>query len=283
MPRILRPRSAKESIDLIIPIFKNYTLAHRVVNHIKQLDEKFNIIIIDTTPPEDINDPKIPGVTYVVASLDNRNRIADTTMHGEAIDQAKIHTKTDIIGIMDADFFWFNPHLFDLVKEMLKKYECVGASSRNLKSQEEGGYMFSHWMAKIVNQDCGKDRIDTPAVWGMFIRRELAMSMPFHPGNSMEPGNTIRRHVRDSGQFYSWHGYPAADESWKSEPEDMQLCVQDAYFYGSPFKPCALHMFGGCHYLNMNRMSAFMEATERLIQKGKSLWVKNKYLSFGCD
>ncbi len=253
-------------IDILVPLFKNYELAHRQVDHLKALDERFHPILLDTTPAGGRKDPLIKGVRYVVPDMPSYYARVDTMMHGAAIDAGKKMATSDIIGIVDLDFFWLGPGIFDEVKRLFTEgCVCVGASSRGMRHGR-----LSNWVA-VINEQV-PFRQDVSMAWGMFVDRNLALSYTFIPPNQ-EVGGVLRSAIISKKlKYHSWHGFQALDESWSGEAEEVRKCVSDSYYYGTPNEPWGVHVFGGCSAIQMGRQSAFMRATDLLIEKGKAKW-----------
>lgn len=150
--------------DIIIPIYNNYFLVDKQVEMWSKIKGNWILNFCDNTNggkkhdfskySKEIQD-KIKWFTNNSAGIDGER-------HGGVIDFMINQTTSDIIGIMDSDFIWFDENLLKRIQNYFEQgYQCVGT---------ELYYRGFEYVNKMYPERAGWL---TPCVFGMFIDRKL--------------------------------------------------------------------------------------------------------------
>ena len=98
-------------IDYLIVIYKNYDLLELQVENFKRLfpDHNYNLIVVDNTPDNEKRTTDAcldPVIDYFVKC--ESVPTFDGLSHGKAINEGLKYVKSDIVGILDSDYFILN-------------------------------------------------------------------------------------------------------------------------------------------------------------------------------
>lgn len=117
-----------DRIDYILVIFRNYDL----LDIQRELFSKLNIsdyrfIIVDNTPDSE-KKPIQPTENELVVLRNSINEF-DGVSHGAAIDYGLTFADSNIVCIMDSDFFIFNKNIHNYIRDRINSgYEAIGAT-----------------------------------------------------------------------------------------------------------------------------------------------------------
>lgn len=231
-------------IDIGIVVYKEYFLIDKQIEHWnKHIKGDFNLVIADSTP----KDQRQNRSNFIPIDVDNS---FDGISCGEATDFVANQCKTDIIGLVHPDFFFFNPNiLFEIEEQFKQGYKCIGPQG------------FYPDFQRIVDSNYPDQRGDiAPTCWGTFFTRELATSDTFiclPPGVGKLCGWPHRKRIVDEKiPNIVWPGsYPF--------PDDDQIT-----FFGDPEKPQGMHLLKG----SGSRIGSMPAAFTRAMEFGMSKW-----------
>jgi len=115
-----------DKIDYILVIFRNYVLLdiqRELFNTLGISDYRF--IIVDNTP--DSEKQKIEPKENELVVLRNSINEFDGVSHGAAIDYGLTFAESEIVCIMDSDFFLFNKNIHNYIRDRINLgYEALG-------------------------------------------------------------------------------------------------------------------------------------------------------------
>ena len=132
-------------IDYIIVIYKNYDLLELQVENFKRLfpNKDYRLIVVDNTPDtekriiEACSDPIINNF-ILCESIPT----FDGLSHGKAINEGLKYVQSDIVGIIDSDYFILNKNIHDYVyKKFSQGYKAIGTEYNDGKDTK-------NWVAK---------------------------------------------------------------------------------------------------------------------------------------
>ena len=153
-------------IDYVIVIFGNYDLLDlQVENFKKRLPKKdYRLIVVDNTIDSQKRkiepDPFIDEFVLLSSQMTH-----DGVSHGRAIDEGLKYCTSDIVSIIDSDFFILNDNIHSYVYSKFKEgYKAVGCEYNDGKDTKS-------WVD--INPDNFKD---IPCCFGAYYDRELAIS-----------------------------------------------------------------------------------------------------------
>lgn len=150
-------------MDIITVVYKNYELLDMQVNYWSK-QKNCNLIVCDNTPIK-FRQPIKHDVEHYILDIEG----IDGETHGAALDFLIKKTKTDIIGMVDSDFFWIDPNILDFVQNRFDNNDiCVGAEGFNPRLTEKHDLLYPDYKSSYA-----------PVCWGMFIDRNLALSDTF--------------------------------------------------------------------------------------------------------
>lgn len=220
-----------QPIDVFMVVHRNYNLADMQIEHWRNhLPGNFRLRIIDNTPAWEARAHLGPQEGVYSWTRHAPSGGFDGVSHGESLDLAMDMAETDIVGMVDTDFFWLNPNLYDMVLHYINDIEadCIGASA-----------FYKDWVNNI--DAFYPDRLSSlaPACWGQFMTRELAQKFSFvctpEEGSQMlYTGWRLRQHLIEKQVptivFQGFFPYS----------NDDQTCA-----FGTPDKPQGLHFLKG--------------------------------------
>jgi len=148
-------------IQILCVIHKNYHLYELQLEHWKKFSGDFQLNFVDNTPES--RRQIYPGLPYFSCPE------FDGESHGRALDYLVSRATSDIIGIVDSDFFWTNKNIISEIKDYFKRgFVNVGASA-----------MYPDWCNIIDTAYPDRHSSKAPVVWGMFVDRRLASEQTF--------------------------------------------------------------------------------------------------------
>lgn len=211
------------SIDICTTIYRNYSLLDLQLSHWKTIKGDHRLLAVDNTPrPERIKQ------SYPVIELDVSGIDGET--HGAALDLLVRTATSDIVGIVDSDFFWLNKNILKEVEKYFEQgYKCVGCAG-----------FYPDWQRNLDPRHPDRAGHLAPVCWGMFVDRKLAMEQTFvvsaqEGPQVMETGWRLRKRIIDEKiPCVVFQGfYP---ENWN----DPECC-----FFGTPEKYEGVHLLKG--------------------------------------
>jgi hypothetical protein len=115
-------------IDYVIVIYKNYDLLELQAHNFKKRfkPEQYRLVIVDNTPDSE----KVPIVLnnkkHLILPLESKPTF-DGVSHGRAIDYGLTFCTSEIVGIIDSDFFVLNNNMHSYVQNKFSEgYKAVG-------------------------------------------------------------------------------------------------------------------------------------------------------------
>lgn len=154
-------------IDICMVVHKNYKLLEMQLEHLKRLSGGYRLLVADSTPPA-LRPNTLPSGNYsYFASITISD--FDGISHGSSLDYLVDKAESDIVGIMDSDFFWTNKDiLLDVEKAFASGVKCMGVSN------------FYPDFVRLVDPLYPERASDkAPCPFGMFIDRKLALEQTF--------------------------------------------------------------------------------------------------------
>ena len=117
-------------IDYIVVIYKNYDLLELQIENFKRLfpDKDYNLIVVDNTPDREkqITDACFDPIIDHFVKCESVPTF-DGLSHGKAINEGLKYVKSDIVGIIDSDYFILNSNIHDYVYKKFKAgYKAIG-------------------------------------------------------------------------------------------------------------------------------------------------------------
>lgn len=218
-------------ITYLIVIYKNYKLLELQRKIFKNLfkDANFKFIIVDNTP--DIEKQPIEKSLNELVVYRNSVNEFDGVSHGSAINYGLSYLTTDIVCILDSDFFIVNPNITNYItKKFNEGFVAVGAE-------------FNDGIAtkSIVNKFPEKF-YNIPCCFCGFYSKELALSNSWvvypqevsHATSFIEVGWRIRKHIIDNKlKTLAWNTYSNTNNN----------CV----FVDECNNTMGIHFVGGSH------------------------------------
>lgn len=242
-------------IDIFCVIHRNYTLHNMQVAHWRDyIKAGFRLHIIDNTPrhlAKKFSELDLDGV-HSIQRFDPSNSF-DGTSHGETLDFAVKKAESDFIGVVDSDFFWFNPDILDDACMHIDHlgYECVGASA-----------FYKDWSNNIDAFYPERHSSLAPACWGMFVKTDLAQKFSFvctpEEGSQMlYTGWRLRQHIIENDiKRLTFQGFYPYDN------DDQTIA------YGESGKPQGIHFLKG----SAARAHIVETLLPKYIEEGKAKW-----------
>lgn len=208
-------------IDIGTVIYRNYSLLDMQLDHWKKIRGEHRLLVVDNTPVAERREHDYP-ILNVSGS--------DGETHGAALDLLVRTATTDIVGIVDSDFFWLNKEILsEVINYFEQGYKCVGC---------EGFY--PDWQRVLDPRWPQRAGSMAPVCWGMFVDRKLALEQTFivtsaEGSQIMETGWRLReRLIREQIPTVIFSGfYPAG---WT----DLECC-----FFGSAERVQGVHYLKG--------------------------------------
>jgi len=232
-------------MDILSVIYRNYKLLDLQRQHWQTLSGDHRLLLCDNTPEAEYQSH---SDIYRMETLGS-----DGETHGRALDFLIQQSTSDIIGIVDSDFFWLNPNIISHVEQLFQQgVKCYGCA----------GY-YRDWQRVIdVEQPAHKGDL-APVCWGMFVTRELALQHTFvctsyEGSQKMYTGWRLRKHLIENN-------IPRITLPGYEDSEDFNIC-----YFGEQDKPQGVHFLKGSSWRigETNKLP-------NILQKGSSLWNKN--------
>lgn len=192
-------------IDFLTVIYNNYDLLEIQVLNFKQRFDKsqYRLIVIDNTPDnlkQNINiDPIIDKFIRIPSQP-----TFDGISHGNAIDIGLTYCESDIICIMDSDFFFLNDNILSYIRLKFENgYNAVG-------SEYNDGDATKH-----IVSNCPSNFENIPCCFGSFYKKDLAKSNSWiiteqevydnRPTGFVEVGWRIRKYILENNiKTFNW-------------------------------------------------------------------------------
>lgn len=219
-------------IDICTVVHNTDVLAHWQASHWAMFP-KARLIMADNTRGKPI---MVPGVKYIRIS---EVVTGDGASHGHALDAAVQEAETEIIGTVDSDFFWLVPDIIEKVEaEFATGKVCVGC---------EGWYDDWHLVDKKWPARAGKL---APVCWGMFVRRDLALSETFvvteHEGSMiMETGWRLRQKLIEKKHPVTVLKAFQMAFPWIADDKSREAAEASWFFGPSECEPWGVHFVKG--------------------------------------
>lgn len=117
-------------IDFLIVIYKNYDLLHLQIDTFKKLflPEEYRLIFIDNTPDQEvsiIDKTTLPENCFVYKNT-SPDHSHDGASAGSALNFGRQYCTSDIVCVMDSDFFITNRNIINIVNKELQSYKAIG-------------------------------------------------------------------------------------------------------------------------------------------------------------
>jgi len=223
-------------IDYIIVIYKNYDLLELQIENFKRLfpHKDYNLIVVDNTPDGE----KQTTAACLDSIIDHFVKCEsvptfDGLSHGKAINEGLKYVKSDIVGIIDSDYFILNKNIHDYVYKKFKEgYKAIGTEYNDGKDTKS-------WVEK--NPEAFKN---IPVCFGAYYDAELAKSHSWviteqevnenRPTGYVEVGYRIRKHIFENNIL---------SENWKTDATSYGNC----YFKNSDGEMMGVHYVAGSH------------------------------------
>lgn len=115
-------------IDHLIVIYKNYDLLELQAHNFKKRfkSEQYRLIIVDNTPDSEKIPIKINSTKHLILPLESQPTF-DGVSHGRAIDYGLQYCTSEIVGIIDSDFFVLTDKMYSYITDKFAEgYKAVG-------------------------------------------------------------------------------------------------------------------------------------------------------------
>ena len=217
-------------IDYIIIIFRNYDLLDMQRELFSRYDDsEYRFIIVDNTPHSEKREIK-PIKNELVVLRDSVNEF-DGVSHGAAIDYGLSFAESDIVCIMDSDFFLLDKNIHTYIKNKIDSgYEAIGTEFGDEDFRKK------HDPVKFDN---------IPVCFCFFSKLEFAKKYSWvvakHEVNFansfIETGWRIRKHILDNNtKTLGWKIDNIEVNTKQIYRNDMCEVVGMHYFAGSHFR-----------------------------------------------
>ena len=223
-------------IDYIIVIYKNYELLDLQLDNFKRLFPKkdYRLIVVDNTPDSEkqitpaCSDPIIDSFVKC-----NSVPTFDGLSHGNAINIGLGYVTSNIVGIIDSDYFILNENIHEYVYDKFNKgYKAIGTEYNDGKDTK-------NWVN--INP---KSFENIPVCFGAYYDTELAKLHSWIITESelaenrstgyVEVGYRIRKHIFENNLL---------SENWKTDATSYGNC----YFKNSNGDMMGVHYVAGSH------------------------------------
>jgi len=227
-------------IDYVTVIYNNYDLIElHLKNFTKRFKEgEYRFIIIDNTPDQNKLNVQIGGINHKFIPIPSQPDF-DGVSHGRAIDAGVSYCDSDIICVMDSDFWMLHNNIHDyVVQKFTEGYKAVGAEYNDGKDTK----------TIVARNPSAFENI--PCCFGAFYDRNLAKADTFictqHDVNQnmgtgfVEVGWRIRKYILDNS---------IKTQHWKTNANDFGNC----FFKNDLGETMGLHYCAGSGSNNRNR------------------------------
>ncbi len=221
-------------IDYLIVIYKNYQLLNLQVQNFKKLFKKteYNLIVIDNTPNGEKETISLDPVIDRFIPIDSFPTF-DGISHGNAINEGLKYCTSDIVSIIDSDYFILNPNIHQYI------YEKFQQGFRAVGSEYNDGQDTKLWVN--MNPENFKD---IPCCFGSYYDLELAKKESWiitpeevdanRSTGFVEVGYKIRKYILDNS---------VKTLSWKTSSVNYGNC----YFHNEFNEIMGFHYVAGSH------------------------------------
>jgi hypothetical protein len=199
-------------IQIIIPIFHNYDLVYKQIQHWNEIVGEYELLFCDNTPKEFSKTIPFDNIDLMAIRCDItsiqytrlKNKIKwytftdfdgiDGIRHGSVIDYMVKQATSDFVCIQDSDFFWIDSQILQKVVNYINLgYDVIGAELY----YDDFGYV----------NDVYPDRAGwkAPCIFGMFVKREYLLDKTFISTHyeakvcKKETGWRVRKAMIDDG------------------------------------------------------------------------------------
>lgn len=220
-------------IDYITVIYKNYDYLYLQLDNFKKRFKEgtYNLIVIDNTPDTEKQEVCLSD-SFKFYCKPSRPDF-DGISHGSAIDFGLQFCSSDIVAIIDSDFFILNNDIENyILKKFNEGYKAVGTEYNDGKDTK-------YWVDKNP-----KNFENIPCCFGSFYDIELAKSQSWiitqqevdanRSSGFVEVGYKIRKHILDNN---------IKTMSWKTEANNYGNC----FFKNEDGVMMGFHYVGGSH------------------------------------
>lgn len=202
-------------IDYLVVIYKNYDLLDlQVQNFRKRFDKsQYRLIVVDNTPNGEKQKIEENDIIDKIVLVDS-NPTFDGISHGNAINKGLEYITSDIVGLIDSDYFILNDYIHTYVEEKFKQgYVAVGTEYNDGKDTKQ-------WVAK---NPAAFENI--PVCFNAYYSTEIAKSHSWIITQSdvdanrgqgyVEVGWRIRKHIFETG---------LKAHNWKTDATEYGTC-----------------------------------------------------------
>lgn len=152
-------------IDVCITIHRNYDWLTLQDDNWRRIVGDYRLIVCDNTPPDLRRDIRLPGAEIFTLDVDG----FDGVTHGAALDALVRRATSDIVCVMDSDFFWLRPDTLSKIQILFDRgCRCAGAEP-----------WYDDWCRYVNDKYPEIAGPLAPCVFGMFVDRRLALEQTF--------------------------------------------------------------------------------------------------------
>ncbi len=223
-------------INYIIIIYKNYDLLDLQVENFKRLfpNKDYRLIVVDNTPDSEKRITEACKDSIIDSFvLCESTPTFDGLSHGKAINEGLKYVNSDIVGIIDSDYFILNKNIHEYVyKKFEQGFKAIGTEYNDGKDTK-------NWVLKKPEAF-----ENIPVCFGAYYNTELARSHSWvitekelEEGRSsgyVEVGFKIRKHIFENNIL---------SENWKTDATNYGNC----YFKNSDGEMMGVHYVAGSH------------------------------------
>ena len=220
-------------IDYVTVIYRNYDLLELQVQNFKKRFSKdeYSLIVVDNTP--DSEKKILPITSDYTCHCFNSSPTFDGVSHGSALDYGLSYCTSDIVGIIDSDFFILNNNIHNYIFEKFTNgYRAVG-------TEYNDGSATKQW----VNINPGNFK-DIPCCFGSYYDINLAKACSWiltqeelnqnRTTGFVEVGWKIRKYILDNN---------IKTLAWLTDATYHKNC----YFKNELEEIMGVHYVGGSH------------------------------------
>lgn len=221
-------------IDYLLVIYKNYDLLDlQVQNFRKRFDSsQYRLIVVDNTPNGEKKAIFQNDVIDKVVLVDS-NPTFDGISHGNAINKGLEHVTSDIVGLIDSDYFILNERIHDYVLDMFAAgYVAVGTEYNDGKDTAQ-------WVAK--NPDAFKDK---PVCFNAYYSTSIAKAHSWVITQSEVDANRGQGYVEVGWRIRKYlYENNLKTRNWKTDAKEYGTC----FFREEDGTMMGMHYVAGSH------------------------------------
>lgn len=240
----------KDRIDYILVIFRNYNLLEIQRDLFDNFHpDEYRLIIVDNTPDSE-KKPIVPRKNELVVYRNSVNEF-DGVSHGAAIDYGLTFVESDIVCILDSDFFIIDKNIHKYIKQKIEDgYQAIGPEFGDKHFRDKHPKMFD----------------GIPCVFCYYCKKEFAQKYTWivdrHEVNFetsfIETGWRFRKHILDNNTKVM---------SWKI---DNIECDSKQIYRNEFNEVVGMHYFAGSHCrMNENIRGEFNRICGEYVQKNR--------------